>query len=380
MSLLTSPSRGAIAVLRVWGEGAVGAADEVFRPHRGTPLSGSPARRPRVGRVGQGTGDEVVALLVDGPGGAAEVEVQCHGGPAAVALVVAALEGIGVRRRPAGDWNSRRFGSPIRAMAFEDLSAAGTDRAARHLLAQAQGALDLELEAIREGVSVDPAGAIGRLERLIDRAEVGCRLVAGWRVALAGRPNVGKSRLLNALAGYGRAIVSPTPGTTRDVVTARIALDGWPVEVADTAGLRETLDPIESGGVTRARSRHEGADLVLLVLDQSEPLTETDRALVAEYANAVIVRNKCDLPAAWEPEASWGGGAALEISAERGDGLEELVAIVSRTLVPDPPRVEEALPFRAEQREQLIDALRLVREGRGDDAGRALDRLRSQGT
>ncbi len=99
---------------------------------------------------------------------------------------------------------------------------------------------------------------------------------------VAGRPNVGKSRLLNALAGYERAIVDPTPGTTRDVVTVRTALDGWPVELADTAGLRDSDDAIESAGIALARARQADADLTLLVLDRSEPLTETDLALRAD--------------------------------------------------------------------------------------------------
>jgi tRNA modification GTPase len=320
----------------------------------------------------------VVALLLDGPGPDAEVEIQCHGGPAAVALVVDALEGIGVSRRPAEEWLAAQQASPLSVLAAHDVSSAETDRTARHLLAQARGALDAELEAIRTRIRDAPAEAIERLETLIERAAVGLHLVSGWRIALAGRPNVGKSRLLNALAGYGRAIVSPTPGTTRDVVTARLALDGWPVEIADTAGLRVTHDPIEAGGVTRARSRHGGADLVLLILDQSEPLTETDRGLLAEYANAVIVCNKSDLAAAWEPGASW--GEVRRISAERGDGLDALVATLSRTLVPRPPRVGDAIPFRADQRAQLGDVRRLLREGRRDEAVSVLDQLQHGGT
>src|SRR5690606_1851021 len=153
--------------------------------------------------------------------------------------------------------------------------------------------------------------------------------------------------LLNALAGFGRAIVSPTPGTTRDVVTVRTAIDGWPVELADTAGVRTTDDPIEASGVQLARSRHGGADLVLPGLDRSEPLTEADRALIAERPDALIVCNKADLPAAWESEPSWAECAI--VSAGRGDGLDALLGAIARRLVPDPPPSGVAVPFRADQ-------------------------------
>ncbi len=365
-------------MLRVWGEGAVGAVNEVFRPIRGVSLSKSPSGRPRVGRVGRGIGDEVVALILDEPGQTLEVEIQCHGGPAAVGLVIDSLERVGVRWRSADDWLADHQSSRLKWLAHHDLVHAETDRTARYLLAQAQGALDEAIETIRNQMGNTPSEAIRRLDRLIQVAEVGLHLVSGWRIALAGRPNVGKSRLLNALAGYGRAIVSPTPGTTRDVVTARIAIEGWPVEVSDTAGLRETHDPIEAGGVVLARSRHEGADLVLLILDQSEPLSESDRALLSEYESSLIVCNKSDLTAAWEPEPSW--KEVQRISAERGDGLESLVATLSRRIVPTPPDVEEAIPFRAEQREQLIEIRRLLQEGSLDDARKKLDWLQYEAT
>ena len=174
---------------------------------------------------------------------------------------------------------------------------------------------------------------------------VGLRLIAGWRVVLAGRPNVGKSRLLNALAGYDRAIVDATPGTTRDVVTARTAFEGWPVELADTAGLRPSDDPIEASGVVLARARQGEADLVLVVLDRSEPLTDIDRAIVSEHARGLVVANKCDLPAAWSP----GDLDAVAVSAERGDGIEELVATIAqparpRGSAPSPRRPLSSLP------------------------------------
>jgi len=179
-------------------------------------------------------------------------------------------------------------------------------------------------------------------------------------VALAGSPNVGKSRLMNALAGYGRAIVDPTPGTTRDVVTVRIALDGWPIELADTAGLREASDPIEASGVARARIEQAQADLILLVFDSSQPLTEGDHALMRDYPDAIRVANKCDLPTAWDTETYH----ALTISAERGDHLERLMTRIVEQLIPNLTPPGAAVPFRADQ----IDSLKSLRLDRREEA------------
>lgn len=337
-SILTSPGRGAVAVVRVWGPGALGIANRAFRPNRGRRLAGSPRGQLRVGRVGVGLGDEVVAVVVGGK--AAEVEIQCHGGSAAVTLVAEALESGGAMLRPPGAWVGREGGSRLRAEAAVALGRASTIKVASILLDQFEGALDEEL---RRALKADRDVALALLDGLIERATVGTRLVEGWRVVLAGRPNVGKSRLLNALAGYDRAIVAPTPGTTRDVVTATVALEGWPVELADTAGLRPTLDPIEAEGVAQARSRHREADLVVVILDRSVPLEGQDLVVLAGHRGGLVVANKSDLPASWD-ESEQG---ALAVSAERGDGVDGLVRAIADRLVPDPPLAGSGVPFRA---------------------------------
>jgi tRNA modification GTPase len=201
-------------------------------------------------------------------------------------------------------------------------------------------------------------------------------------VVIAGRPNVGKSRLFNALAGFARAIVDPTPGVTRDVVTFRTALGGWPVELADTAGLRRTGDAVESIGIDRARRAQERADLVLLVLDRSEALQPEDRELIAWHEDAVLVANKADLPAAWDPgelsrelqrerratavfevrpaqdprARNRESTAIATVSAESGEGIAELIAAIADCLVPDPPDPGDAVPFRADHLDALVAA------------------------
>ena len=364
-AILTGDGPGAVAVVRVWGDGALAVADTAFRPHRSGRLAESPAGRPRLGRVGAGLGDEVVAVVL--PGGPAEVEIQGHGGPAAIATVMEALIEAGAERARASAWVRHSAGSRLRAEARLDLPRATTLRSALHLLDQADGALDRELAEVARDVETSPEAALGRLDALIVRSEVGVRLVPGWRVVLAGRPNVGKSRMLNALLGFDRAIVDPSPGTTRDVVSSETAIDGWPVTLADTAGLRASDDPIEREGVARARAEQRSADLVLLVLDRSEPLTDEDHRLMAEHPRALAVANKADLPGVWEFDG-------LNVSAERGDGIDGLIAAIGHRLVPDPPAEGAAIPFRPRHRRRLELIRRAVVRSMGARARLSLHR------
>jgi tRNA modification GTPase len=174
-----------------------------------------------------------------------------------------------------------------------------------------------------------------------------------WGVVIAGAPNVGKSSLVNALAGYQRSIVAATPGTTRDVVTTRIALDGWLIELADTAGLRKEAEALEEQGVERAKAAATNADLLLWVLDGSAPAVWPSDAIGAVQ----YVVNKSDLPSAWKLERA---ETAVRVSAKTGAGLAELCASLVSRLVPDPPPSGAAVPFTAELDDRIVEARRLV--------------------
>jgi tRNA modification GTPase len=371
---LTAEGRGAIAVVRVRGPRAIEVADAVFRPNRGVGLARTGAGRLRVGRAGDGVGDEVVAVVVatDQP----IVEIQCHGGTAAVAMVMSALEAAGAAREDPASANPERRSSDLTADAVCDLAHAPTLRTAEILLDQAQGALSRELAWLIGAIDQDEAAALDGLEALVARAAVGLRLTSGWKVVIAGRPNVGKSRLLNALAGFARAIVDQAPGTTRDVISYATSLGGWPVELADTAGLRRTGDLVESLGIERAIRAQRGADLILLVLDRSEPLRPIDRELMVATPSALLVANKSDLPPAWaadDPDLD--PRAIVTVSAARGDGIPSLIAAINERLVPDPPPPSAAVPFRAAHLEGLTQARFALLGGDRSSAVRLLNSL-----
>jgi tRNA modification GTPase len=342
---LTPPGRGAIATLRVEGPRAVETVALQLRTRSGRPLSGLAVDRLVVGRFGDDAGEEVVVRrLADGA-----VEVHCHGGLAAAAMIEEALAAAGCQVVAWRDWATAREADPIAAAALTALADARTERTAAILLDQCHGALGRALHEIRQAIDggfVDTARR--QIDALLARADLGRHLVQPWRVALAGPVNVGKSSLVNALAGYGRSIVHPTPGTTRDAVTVITAIDGWPVELCDTAGLRTGGDAVERAGVERALERLAQADLPILVFDRSAAWSMDDQGLVDRWPRALLVHNKCDLPPAQGDRP-----AGISTSALQGDGVGGLLDAIARRLAPDPPPAGAAVPFTAGQVETL---------------------------
>ena len=238
---LTPPGRGAIATLPIGARRDRGGAVAVPRPQR--PAAGRlPPDRLAVGRFGGDRGEEVVVRRRADDA----VELHCHGGLAAVAMIEEALVAAGCQSVAWRDWAAGRHADPIARRRLSALADARTQRTAAILLDQYHGALSRAMDEIRQAIDRGRHDAARQqIDALLARADLGRHLVQPWRVVLAGRVNVGKSSLINALAGYGRSIVHPSPGTTRDAVTVTTAIDGWPVELCDTAGLRSGGDAVE---------------------------------------------------------------------------------------------------------------------------------------
>ena len=363
--VLTPPGRGAVASLRIEGDQAAEVVAKCFTPVGGTNPSQAALGKIVFGRFGD---EEVVFCRRK----ADAVEVHCHGGRYAIENIVDALLELGAVRQEGTDWIEAHAADAIAAEAHVALTQARTWRTAGILLAQFDGALTgalLEIEVVIE--TGDAPAALERIDDLLRRAEVGVHLVEPWRVVLAGRPNVGKSSLINALVGYQRALVFDQPGTTRDVVTTLAAMQGWSVELADTAGLRSSSDPLEAAGVERARRQLDAADLVVLVFDGAQPWSDEDAQLADQFPEAVLVHNKCDLPS---PPGQRPSG--LTASAVTGEGIESLVRRIAQRLVPDIPPDGAAVPFTSRQVAALSAARQALDDGDAPTALHRLHRLR----
>ena len=366
---MTPTGRGAVTSLLVDGRDATSAVQRLFQPASSNQANELERNRICYGRwtVEQGECDEQVVVCRRG---SQRVEVHCHGGPMPGARIIGSLVDLGCQRVSWRALADREHGDPLAAEARVALASAPTERTAMILLDQYQGTLRREIEQVcagLEGGAQEDASA--RLALLHALAGVGMHLIQPWRVVLAGRPNVGKSSLMNALAGYRRSIVTNEPGTTRDVVSIETALDGWPVQLSDTAGLRATAHQVESAGVGLARGHVAAADLVVMVVDASQESPAPDQALIEANANSFTVHNKSDL----DNEGVYGRTAELMTSALTGEGIDRLAAEIKRRLVPNEPTPGAAVPFTPAQIAAVRDAVGAVAR---NDAAAAVARLR----
>jgi tRNA modification GTPase len=351
--VLTPPGRGAVAVVAIEGTQVIELVERFFRPAGTKPLRERSFGDITYGRWGDTLAEDVIVSCRS----ERQVEVHCHGGSAAVRRIVDDLTAAGAVEELWHDWTTRQEPNAIRQAARVALAGAPTERAAMILLDQFQGALKTSLQQITQCLAESEIGQAQELTaRLIHRASLGMHLTRPWRVVIAGPPNVGKSSLVNALLGYQRAIVFDQPGTTRDVVTAKTALDGWPVELADTAGLSAGVDPLDRAGIQQAAAQADAADCLLLVFDASQPWTDEQQNLIKRWPTAAVVHNKCDLVTSAQQHAG------QFVSAKTGQGIESLARAIINRLVPDPPPPSEAVPFTREQLQSLDKAGSALRD------------------
>ena len=366
-AIATAPGVGAVGIVRVAGPEAFDIADALFFPHNGRRASDLKAGRVTYGRVMDGSApvDEALLLSFRAPHSYTAqdvVEIQTHGGPAVLRKVLDLSVQHGARLAGPGEFTLRAYLNGrldlVQAESVLGIVNAQSDSARRSAALGLTKALSEQLELVQtditqvygniqamfdypdEGVPEAEFGepltrAVGRIDALLRTAKAGRIAQKGARLALVGKPNAGKSSLLNALLGYQRSIVSELPGTTRDYLEAPLSLDGVPVTAIDTAGIRHTEDSVEASGVAQAKQIAANADLSLFLLDVSQPLTGEDREMLEglEPERTLLVASKTDLPKVWEGEAF--DAPLYRVSTLTGAGLEALTAAIKDKLVGD---------------------------------------------
>lgn len=335
-AISTAPGTGGIGIIRVSGSDAVKITDKIFKSKSGRQLKDSSSHTINYGHIidrktGQ-TIDEVLVMLMKGPKTFTKedvVEINCHGGPIPVERVLLATLEAGARIADPGEFTKRAFLNGridlSQAEAIIDVIESKTDLSLSQAIGQLEGNLSKrikeyqgELLAIIAQIEVsidypeydlDEPNDINykneiiatkeKMEALLSTADTGKMIREGVKTAIVGKPNVGKSSLLNALLEEKKAIVTDVPGTTRDIVEAYLNIDGIPFNLLDTAGIRQTEDVVEKIGVKLSKTTIEEADLVIMILDSSNELTNEDIEIInrTRDKNIIFVLNKEDLPA-----------------------------------------------------------------------------------
>ncbi|MBQ7082917.1 MAG: tRNA uridine-5-carboxymethylaminomethyl(34) synthesis GTPase MnmE [Oscillospiraceae bacterium] len=361
---------GGIGVIRVSGPDAFSVTEAIFAPVSGKKLTEQKGYTAHYGRLHDSDGefDEAVVTLFRAPHsytGEDVTEISCHGGLYLLQRCLRAVLDAGARLAEPGEFTKRAYLNGklglAQAESVMDLIGSSGKQAARAALAGRDGVLSRKIDAIADRLvdigahlaawndypdedmeSVEPenlsASLFAALEdcrRLLAGYDAGKVLREGVETAIIGRPNVGKSTLMNLLAGTEKSIVTAIPGTTRDVVEETVLAGEVKLRLADTAGIRSTDDPVEQVGVSLARKRLSSAQLILAVLDRSEPLSDEDLALLQELRDrpAIAVLNKSDLPQQLDEEKLAGlVQKTVEISARSGEGADALVEVISQML------------------------------------------------
>ncbi len=386
---------GPIGLIRVSGERAIEAVCAVFRAKNGKSLSEAPTQKLVYGTLHDAVGrmiDCCYAVVLRAPHtytGEPMAELQCHGSTAVLTQGLEALFSHGVRQAEAGEFTRRAFLNGkmglSEAEAVHDLITARTAEAARNAAAQVMGAVGSPVQQMRDELigmvahfhavvdfpdeDIDPvlfddAAALlhrttSRLYAMAESYERGRILREGVPCVILGRPNAGKSTLLNTLLGRERAIVTNIPGTTRDLIEENVKVGQLLLRVTDTAGLRDTNDPVEQAGIDRAMAEASACSLILAVFDGSQPLNEDDMLVLARSAGhrAVAIINKDDLPRELDEKLLKKHFLHIvPISAKTGEGMDRLLTLLPRLIGLEDGALDGALITNARQAAALARA------------------------
>ncbi|WP_283625331.1 tRNA uridine-5-carboxymethylaminomethyl(34) synthesis GTPase MnmE [Clostridium butyricum] len=365
-AIATPIGEGGIAIIRISGEKALEIADKIFAPKSKKDIKDMKTYTMRYGTIvdldTKDIIDDVILSYMKGPRsytGENVIEVNCHGGVVATNRVLNQIVKAGARIAEPGEFTKRAFLNGridlSQAEATMDIIKAKTELSMKSAMMQSKGALSKEIGELRkyllnvlalieyavdfteddEDIVDDDLIAqikdsitktITRINSLLKNADEGKIIRDGLNIVIVGKPNVGKSSLLNSLLREKRAIVTDIPGTTRDIIEEYINLDGIPIKITDTAGIRDTEDTVEKIGVERSKEKIEEADLVILMLDTSRALDDEDRVIIDAINDKkyIALLNKVDLECKLSEEVITSLKRTIEISAKTGFGIENL--------------------------------------------------------
>lgn len=365
-AIATPIGEGGVAIIRISGENALDIASKIFKPKNDYDIRNMKTYTMKYGNIidlqENEIIDEVILSYMKSPSsytGENVVEINCHGGVVSTNSVLNEIIKAGARLAEPGEFTKRAFLNGridlSQAEAVMDIITAKTELSMKSAMMQRNGALSREIEELRKYLlnvlalieyavdfTEDDEDVIDdnlisqvkegiektnlKIKDLLSNADEGKIIRDGLNIVIVGKPNVGKSSLLNALLKEKRAIVTDVPGTTRDVIEEYLNLDGIPIRITDTAGIRETEDVVERIGVEKSKEKIEEADLIILMLDTSREIDEEDKAIIEKIKNRkyIVLLNKIDLEMKISEEVISNLNNKIDISAKTGKGIDGL--------------------------------------------------------